>query len=378
MNRGIWGLAVVLLLSAVAAWWLTRPPVPPPARPAPSPEVLAKLARGVNLSNWIQDGPPHDAQRYAPDAADWKLIRALGFSHARIMVDPDFFIGARGLPRPAALAELRVAVDGAVKEGLLVVIALQLPAEAKASLQGEAQRHALGGAWRALASSLDHLKPGQLVVEPLNESGIEDAGDSQRLYAFLVSAIRPVLPAHTFVVAGHRYAGVAELARMRPLEDANVVYAFHFYEPHNFTHQGATWGAKLWRSLRNFPYPSSPERVAPLLARTPPALVPVLEWHGEERWSRAKVDGLIGRAARWRDQHQVPVWCGEFGVLKKRVATGDRAAWLRDVRESLERHGIPWTHWDYASDFGVVGGPRGKRVVDKVAAEALGLHRPSP
>lgn len=376
MNRGMWALAVLVLLLAVAGWWLTRPPVPPPPAPAPPPEVLAALARGVNLSNWLQHGVPAEGARYAPDNFDWRLIRALGFRHARILVDPDAFAGRHGLPRPEALKALHDAVAAAAKLKLLVVVGLQLPPEAKARLKdGEVERQALGGLWRVLAASLKDFTPQQLALEPLNEPELEDAGDSQRLLTRLVTEIRTVLPAHTLVVSGHRYAGVEELTQMTPLQDANIVYSFHFYEPHNFTHQGATWGTPLWRQLRNFPYPSTPERVAPLLAGAPTGeAADALRWHGDERWDQAKIAGIIGRAARWGQNHNVPVWCSEFGVLKKRAAPADRRAWLRDVRAALEQHKIPWTHWDYAGDFGVVTGVRGKRIVDRGTAEALGLE----
>jgi endoglucanase len=65
----------------------------------------------------------------------------------------------------------------------------------------------------------------------------------------------------------------------------------------------------------------------------------------------------------------VPLWCSEFGVLRKRAAPGDRAAWLRDVREELEQRGIGWTHWDWKDNFGIVSGGK----ADPKVVEALGL-----
>lgn len=378
-NQGIW-VALLLALIAVAAAWHFMRPAPPaalPEMPGPSPTVLARLARGVNLSNWLQHGPPDEAalERYAPDAADWTLIRALGFTHVRIPIDPDFFIGARGLPRSEALPELRGAIDAALRADLLVVVALQLPSELKLALTGsEPDRLALGGSWRALAAALRGFAPDRLVLEPLNEPEADEPLGSRALLTALVADIRTILPQHTLVAEGHGFAGVAELEALHPLADRNIVYGFHFYEPHNFTHQGATWGPPLWKLLRLWPYPSSPERVAPLLPTVRPEVRDALKWHGEERWHRERIAAQIARAAQWGHRHGVRVWCGEFGALKKRAAPADRAAWLRDVRETLEAERIPWTHWDYAGDFGVVSGKRGERKIDRVAAEALGLR----
>lgn len=360
-----------VLLALVLAWWWffdRAPPTPPPEPPAPP--ALARLARGVNLSNWLQHGPPAEAARYAPDAGDWRRIRALGLTHVRLPVNPS------ALPDDAALAALRAAIQAAHAEDLLVVLAVQLPPEAKAQLgaSGEA-RDALAAQWRRIAGALRDLPPTHLAFEPLNEPELADAASSRELQAVLVAVLRVAVPFHTMVVSGHRYSGVDELAALRPLADANVVYGFHFYEPHNFTHQGANWGDLKWAMLSNFPYPSSPEAVAPLLAAAPDAARDLLRWHGEERWNRERIRARLATAAQWAREHRVPVWCSEFGVLKIHAGAAERAAWLADVRTALEDDGIPWTHWDYAGPFGIVDGPGGARTEDTVAIEALGLKR---
>ena len=385
--RRAWIFAVFLLIAG-ATLWLMRAQEPPgaatPAPPltaAPSPapaiaaETLARLRRGVNVSGWLQHGYENDPKRYAPDAADWQLMRALGLGHARLPIDPATLLNDRGLPKPAALARVRAAVDGAVKEGLLVIVTLQLPDAMKASLTHEPQRVAFAGVWRALAVALRDIPPGQLVLEPLNEPGFEDAAASRALMQQLVADLRTVVPKHTLLVSGHKYSGVDELVAMQPLADHNVIYGFHFYQPFDFTHQGADWGDPVWETLRGFPYPSSPERVAPLLDKQPAALRERLEWYGGERWNREHLGKRLGEALAWGQQHKVAVLCSEFGALRKRSAPADRAAWLRDVRETLEAGGAGWTTWDYSGPFGMVSGPQGKRVVDATTLEALGLTK---
>lgn len=373
-------LALLAAIAALAAWlYLREPPPPPPlpeaaARPGPPGAVLGRLARGVNLSNWLQHGRATEAARYAPDADDWHRIRALGFGHVRLPVDPAALVNNRALPDPRALAQLRSAIEAAQAEGLLVVLTLQLPSPLKAGLQVRAaDRAAFAGLWRWMAGALADLPRGKLVFEPLNEPEFGDAAASRAFLAEVAAAIRASAPDHTLAVSGHKYAGVAELEALEPLDDANVVYTFHFYEPHNFTHQGAHWGDPGWRELRDLPYPSTPEIVAPLLEHAAEAARDRLRWHGEERWNRERIGALITRAAAWSRAHGVPVWCGEFGALKTRARPEHRAAWLRDARELLEKEGIGWTHWDYAGDFGIVRGTRGARVEDPVTLDALGL-----
>jgi hypothetical protein len=373
---------LLALLAGIAIWFYSRPQAPPPAPPAataatgPPPQVLQRLARGVNLSNWLQHGRVEEPERYAADAADWTRIRALGLTHVRLPVDPAVLVDNRGLPRADALWELHSAIRDAVSADLLVVLTLQLPSGLKSAVaERETARVALAGLWRWLAVALRDLPPQQLVFEPLNEPEVDDAAASRALMQYLAGELRAAAPDNTLAVSGHGYSGVEQLAFMQPLADANVVYSFHFYEPHNFTHQGADWGDPAWRALRNFPYPSSPESVAARLGAVPPKTRELLRWHGEQRWNREHIGAVLERAARWGRKHHAAVWCSEFGVLKKRVAAADRAAWLRDVRETLEADDIGWTHWDYAGPFGIVGGVHGRRVVDAKAIEALGLKQ---
>lgn len=373
--------ATLLVVAAAITWWrLGRPPAPAPApaeiaAPLP-PAALARLARGVNLSEWLQHGRPTEPARYAPDADDFRRLRALGLTHVRLPVDPQALLAEHGMPEAATLEALRATIKAATAEDLLVVLTIQLPDRVKAGLAGESvNRVALAGQWRWLAGALRDVPPTHLAFEPLNEPGIEDAAASRDLMNYLVTELRTTVPAHTLVVSGHRYSGIDELDELRPLGDPNLVYGFHFYEPHNFTHQGANWGDPAWKALRDFPYPSSPESVAPRLAGATPQARKLLEWHGEERWNRERIAQRMAHAQQWRERFGAPVWCSEFGVLKGQVDVRDRAAWLNDVRVELEQRGIPWTHWDYAGQFGIVGGVQGQRIADDPAIEALGLER---
>lgn len=380
-------LALLLLLVAAAAIWLWRgreqPPAPPVAAlPPPVPGVptatLARLDRGVNISGWLQHGYENDPARYAPDAADWQRIHSLGLHHVRLPVDPAIFIGDRGLPKPDGLALIAATVGAANAAELTVILALQLPDELKPRLGDAATRTALAGIWRTLAVALKDTDPLQIVLEPLNEPGFEDAAASRGLMESLAREIRAVLPKHTLLVSGHRYSGPDELAALAPLADRNVVYGFHFYVPFDFTHQGADWGDPVWQTLRGVPYPSTPEIVAPRLDALEEPLRGRLRWFGDERWNRDTLSSRMKPAIEWAKTHGVPVICSEFGVLRKRAKPADRAAWIRDVRETLEAARLGWTAWDYSGPFGLVTGPQGKRVIDKQTAEALGLASPSP
>jgi len=65
--------------------------------------------------------------------------------------------------------------------------------------------------------------------------------------------------------------------------------------------------------------------------------------------------------------------CNEFGVYRRVATDSDRMRWIADVRTTLEIHGIGWTMWDYAGDFGLVTKQAGQIVVDDTLVSALGL-----
>ena len=74
-------------------------------------------------------------------------------------------------------------------------------------------------------------------------------------------------------------------------------------------------------------------------------------------------------AADWANRRNVPLICNEFGVYRALAEPQDRAAWIKDVRTSLERHNIGWAMWDYSGSFGVVTNRDTKAKLDEVTFE---------
>lgn len=345
----------------------------------PSAEVVRALDKGVNLSTWFTDrGAANiDPNIWFIDGGDFAIMRKLGLTHVRIPVDPGFLEDGNrpGKLKAEALAELRTGITQAINADLLVVLALQPGSNVKKELQSsEPHVQALEAFWRSLAGALKDVPPKRLIFEALNEPMLEDATRSGVVMTRLAAAIRQVAPRHTIAVSGHQYSDAEQLAQMRPLADPNIIYSFHFYEPHNFTHQGATWGWPPWATFAGWPYPSSVEAVAPALEKAVPEAKSHLAYYGQQAWTRAKLGLLIDAAGLWGYRNHAVVWCSEFGVTRDAPPPEARKAWLGDVRELLQARRIPWTVWDYSGHFGLVTGIRGARVVDVEAAEALGLN----
>jgi hypothetical protein len=345
----------------------------------------ARLERGINLSHWfaqVSGGVGYTAQHLASHATvdDAALIKRLGFRHVRISVDPAPMVSPDvvGIVGREHLVQLEGAVKMLMAHDLAVILDLH-PGQAfkKALERDDREVDRFAEFWRDLARHFSGLDAERLFFEVLNEPEFEDGYRWSGVQAKLVSAIRQTAPQHTVIVTGHRWSAIDDLLRLEPLSEGNLVYNFHFYAPHVFTHQGALWGSTFWRYLGGVPYPSTPDNVMSVAATLPDSVPRLLLLrYGHERWGAARIDMEVEQVAAWARTRNLRLTCNEFGVYRALAQPGDRVRWIADVRRALERHRIGWTMWDYAGGFGVATGPAAARVVDAAVLGALGLDRP--
>lgn len=345
----------------------------------------AHLRHGINLSEWFAQ--VYDSRGYTKEhfeawttAQDILLIKQMGFDHVRLGVNPaPMFRHYQADDLPAEyLTYLDAAVKLILDQGLAVIIDVHPEEDFKEKLARDASSvEEFTDFWRALAAHYSNRNPDLVFFEILNEPEVRDAYRWSGIQARLAVAIRGGAPRHTIIAAGARWSDDDDLLVIEPLRDANVIYNFHFYEPHVFTHQGATWGDNYWHAVQALPYPSSPETAERVAAEVPdPQKRLLVVRYGLEHWSAGRMDAEFAQVEAWAKHWNVPVTCNEFGVYRKVAKPEDRAAWLQDVRSALEKHGIGWTMWDYSGGFGVVTKPQGQPVVDPVTVRALGMKVP--
>ena len=342
---------------------------------------MTRLRRGINTSHWFAQVPAKQGYTKAhldshTTGADIALIKAMGFDHIRFSLDlAPLFNAETPENLPARyLSYVDHAIDMILAHNLAIVVDIHPSDEFKKRLADDKHVEAFGKFWRALARHLSARDPERVFLEVINEPVVEDGYRWMGIQAKLIAAIREEAPRHTIIATAHRWSSPNEFLFLEPVADPNVIYNFHFYEPHLFTHQGATWGWEPWRYLKLVPYPSSPEGVAATLPGVSnQQLRAALVKYGEERWGPERIDKEIAAIASWARKHNVNVTCNEFGVYRKVVSSVDRAAWIRDVRTALEKYGIGWAMWDYQESFGVVNRVNGRAVPDRETIAALGL-----
>ena len=375
-NRNGW-LSLGLVLVCASAWGQSAP-VPNSSVPA---SRLAHLRRGINLSGWFaQVQPPtaYNKDHYATHTTerDIALIASLGFDHVRLSVNPAPIFPGWG-SREEYFASLDAAVKMILDHGLAVVIDIHPESDFKARLSDDGFVERFTNFWRQLAQHYSSWDKERVVFEIMNEPEIGDRYRWLGVQAKLAAGIRQSAPQHTIITAGARYSADDEMVFMEPLADPNVIYNFHYYEPHTFTHQGATWGSPWWIWVKGLAYPSNVENANHVAADVPDELGKLSVVHyGRDHWDAPRIEADVNEVAEWAARRHVVVTCNEFGAYRTYVKPEDRARWISDVRIALEKHGMGWTMWDYSGSFGVVTKTDGVPTPDAATVEALGLKIP--
>ena len=375
--------AAIALLLASASW----AQVQPATQSAVAAARLANIRHGINLSEWFAQ--VYDPKGYTKEhfetwttASDIALIKSAGFDHVRLSVNPQPIMDAARSRNGSAeyFGYLDAAVKMILDAGLAVEIDMHPDSDFKERLAKEDEFvERFSDLWSTVAQHYASRDPDRVFFEILNEPEMRDAYRWYGVEAKLAAAIRRAAPANTIIATGASWDNDDDLLFLEPLPDPNVVYVFHFYEPHIFTHQGATWGEYYWHWLKGLHYPSSPENAAQVAALVPEARerLQVIRY-GQDHWEASRIEAEINQAADWARQRGVPLICNEFGVYRAFADPQDRAAWIKDVRTSLERHNIGWAMWDYSGSFGVVTNRETKAKVDEITVQALGLKMPGP
>jgi len=338
----------------------------------------ASLEHGINLSGWFA-GPDLSAQHFESftNTTDLKTIHEMGFDFVRLGISPDL-IERHGQVGPAHLDDL-TQLDRAVQEALdnhLSVLLCVFPNdEYKHNLATERGVDDFVQLWRILAAHFVSSDHDRIFYELINEPEVPDPYRWMGIQARVDHAIRQIDTSHTIIAAAANYDSLPDLLQLEPLGDPNVIYNFHFYEPYQFTHQGASWGADDWIFYKSIPYPATASELADQMKDVPGDLARYnLYLYGIGDWNSTTIAGRINFAASWARERNVPLICNEFGAYRETADHASRARWIHDVRSALEANHIGWAMWDYRGNFGVVTRTDTEITPDDAILKALGLN----
>ena len=296
-----------------------------PALDHPLAFSMGAILNGMNLGNALE----------APSPGDWgvtikpeyfETIHEAGFNSVRI---PVRFSAHAGQAPPYIIdPKFFSMVDDVVKQGLegdLTVI-LDFHHYDEIMVDPAGQRERFKAIWKQLAEHYQDSPPA-LYFELLNEPNQRlDAETWNTLVKDTIKLVRTSNPRRKILVGGINFNSIESFAELRLPSDKNLIVTFHFYQPFEFTHQGAEWiaGSANWIGTT---------------------------WNGTPEEKKA-INDQLDLAAAWSAKNGVPLIMGEFGSIVS-ANEDSRQRWTKFVARETERRNIGWIYWEFCSEFRV-------------------------
>jgi endoglucanase len=279
----------------------------------------------INMGNQLEARSETANGGVRIEPADFERIRAAGFTTVRVPVrwsdktgeGPGYAID------PKWMARVSEVVDQALAAGLNVILndhhfeALDSDPAANSAK--------LAAIWRQVAARFADRPTARLWFEIENEphEKLTNANLNETLGPAL-AAIRASNPDRPVVIGGDNWSGIDSLATLELPDDPNVYPTFHYYEPFDFTHQGAGW-------------------VKP----KPPAL-------GRVYGSAADAQRLVADAAKIRAyvaRTGLIPFMGETGAYEAHIPLAQRMQYTRAVHDTFAPLGVGICGWAYTNTF---------------------------
>ncbi len=324
--------------------------------------------RGVIINHWIADNVPASMMKNAHYGADWfddedvSWIADHGFDHLRIWVSGHEWVGTDGELIDGAIAPFEQALNDARGKGLGVVLTMHSLPRYRANIRGEGEPANAGtpftnadvraeaeNLWAKVARRFKKYDA-QLRFELSNQPDATDAKQIQTFNEIMLAAVRKSDEQRVVYLSGRD--GSVESIEDAVLSDANTALALSFREPGIFAFQ--------YRE-------DIPKIMFPGIV---PDLSMILETdHPWQKYSKkqltiddlsAKIRAIAEKAKRVAGKHEV--YIHNIGAMIIRADEDSVRAYMRTIRDGLEREGLAWAVYDYHSGCAVraqagTGGP---------------------
>jgi len=318
----------------------------------------APFSRGINFSQWFETPNAESIQFTRYIEQDFINVKSLGADVIRLPIRMhSMTMGAPGYTlNPLLFKFLDTAVDWAEKHQLYIIIdnhSFDPVAPTDENIDG-----ILLKVWAQIAARYKNRSK-YVVYEILNEPhGISDSRWGE-IQGMAIETIRKIDTTHAIIVGGADYNSIDKLFSLPKYSDPNLIYTFHFYDPHIFTHQGASWGDPSLASLSGVPFPAESRRIP----KTPDDLKGTWVEEALKNYLNdaafSTLTASLNRTVAFSRERNVPVFCGEFGVYMIQSPAKDRAIWYGCIAGALARRNIARTSWDYFGGFGIFNNQAG-------------------
>lgn len=291
-------------------------------------ELNKKLGRGINMGNMFE--APTETEWGNPFKDDYfQKIASLGFNHVRIPIRWD--TPARTLQTPpytidkAFIERIKYVIDRALAEKLYVVINMHHHDEIFTDPDKVKPRFL--SQWAQIAAYFKDYDE-RLVFEVMNEpNGGLDANKWNLFFADALNEIRKVSKTRSVLIGTSSWGGLGGVAALKIPNDAHLILTIHYYDPFNFTHQGAEWvsgDSNKWLGTK---------------------------WENTNL-ERDEIISQFHFAIAFAKQNNLPIHIGEFGAYSK-ADLESRVKWSNFLARWFEEKGFSWAYWEFSAGFGI-------------------------
>jgi aryl-phospho-beta-D-glucosidase BglC (GH1 family) len=289
-------------------------------------EVNERLGRGINLGNTFE-APSEEAWGNPWNPEYFKMIAGLGFTHVRVPVrwepaDRSMNTAPYTI-YPEFMERIKSVVDEALKNKLHIIINMH---HHEALIAGQAgQRERFLSQWNQISTYFKDY-PDSLLFELLNEPNDQVTAELWNgLASDALSEIRKTNAGRIVLTGTAEWGGIDGLSRLQLPDDEHIILTVHYYNPFNFTHQGAEFAGMQ--------------------------SVTGIKWNDTEP-DRETIQQEFKAVIRFSETNKIPVHIGEFGTYHK-ADMDSRVRWTTYLSRWFEEQGFSWAYWEFSSGFGI-------------------------
>ena len=308
------------------------------------------VGRCVNMGNHLEAPSEGEWGGKKIEASDLNRIAKAGFQTIRLPVRWSTRAGSAApyAIEPAFMKRVKAIVADARKSGLNVILDSHHFEELHKD-PSPANIARLAAMWKQIAAEFASEPDANLWFEIENEP--HDKFNDSNLLKVLnpaLAEIRKTNPTRPVIIGGEFWSGINSLKSLKLPDDPNIVPTFHYYDPFDFTHQGATW------------------------VDNPPKM-------GRAYGTAADQKLLSDDVQKIRDYVQrtgKTPFMGEFGANNP-IPLNDRVKYQKSVRQAFDAVGIGMCAWGYTNTFPLWDQQTGKWVPGMLDAMGLAEQEPS-
>ena len=361
-------------------------------------KAMKYLNKGINITNWLEEKGTLFKGTFKFDEDDVKLMADNGIKSLRLPIDLDQYATNRDEFVAGTEKELKFDDENLFgvldafeewtgKHGMSFVIDYHEYDNSYNSTSAIDPNYTkmMANVWKHVAAHYATNEREDIFFELLNEPDMSNGEVESATWRIAaqedIDSIRKVDTKHTIIFGDAKWYDITLLSEGAKLNDDNIIYAVHTYDPFVFTHQNANWAAT--KTIKNLMFPYDKEKWSEYTADFGVT-------KATESWVRESVKDYyktgnkeyilktVLPAKEWAVKNNVPVIINEFGAYNLKTDKQSVLNYMTAMKEISDTLQIPLTHWGYTGGFALFesekNSVKGTKLIEGMD-EAFGLKK---